>query len=332
MFDVITFGSATQDIYLNSKKFLMVKGESFDTGEGMCLAIGSKMEIEDAFFFSGGGGTNAAATFANQGFKVAYCGMVGEDSAGDAVIKDLVKFGTDTALVKRAKEKSTNTSVLFDYPGKDRTVLVYRGASDVLKKKDIPWQKLKGAKWFYLAPFSGELAELTEDIVDFAKENGIKTAFNPGYSQLNFSEDKLRRILKKTEVLILNREEASKLTGIPCQREREVFKKIDEYTANIAIMTKGGEGVVVSDGQYLYRSPSLGIKCIDGTGAGDAFGSGFVAGMMEKNDIVYAIQFAMANSSYSLQVRGAKEGLLKKGQKWEKVKVEKESCLNGVCL
>ena len=35
---------------------------------------------------------------------------------------------------------------------------------------------------------------------------------------------------------------------------------------------------------------------VDGTGAGDAFGAGFVSGMIQQDDIVYAIQLAMANS------------------------------------
>jgi len=332
-FDIITFGSASQDIYLEAKDFQAVKGKKFITGEGICLALGSKTEVKNAFFFSGGGGTNTAATFAKQGFKVSYCGMVGDDFAGDSIVKELDNLKINTSLVKKTKEKSTNTSVFLVYPGKDRTLLVYRGASDLLKRGDIPWQKIKDAKWFYLAPFSGGLAGLTEDIIDFAQKNAIRIAFNPGYSQLNFPEVKLKRILAKVDVLILNKEEASKLSGIPYQKEREIFRKIDEYVRGIVIMTKGGAGVVVSDGNYLYRASSLELKWVDPTGAGDAFGSGFISGIIKKNDIEYAIQIAMANSGFAITKWGAKEGLLGKDQKWKKVKVEKESCqLGNLCL
>ncbi len=89
-------------------------------------------------------------------------------------------------------------------------------------------------------------------------------------------------------------------------------------------MTKGKEGAVVSDGKYLYRATSLKPKGVDGTGAGDAFGSGFVSGMIQKNNIIYAIQLAMANSGFAITKWGAKEGLLIKSQKWPKVKVQKE--------
>ena len=66
MYDIITFGSASQDVFLKSKKFLPVLGKIFATGKGICLPLGSKIEIGDIFFTSGGGGTNTAATFANQ--------------------------------------------------------------------------------------------------------------------------------------------------------------------------------------------------------------------------------------------------------------------------
>jgi len=324
MQDIITFGSATQDIYLKSKKFVPLSRKDFITGRGMCLSLGSKIEVEDRFSFSGGGGTNTAVTFANQGFKVSYCGIVGDDCFGNPIIEELKKVKIDTSLIQKTRIKPTNLSVFLASSGKDRILLVQRGASDLLSKKNIPWSKIKNTRWFYLAPFSGKLAYLTEGLVDFAKKNKIRVALNPGYNQLTLPKPVLKRILSKVDVLILNQEEASLLTNIPYRKEKEIFRKIDEITKGIAIMTKGKEGVVVSDGKYLYRAKSLKIKVVDETGAGDAFGSGFVSGLIKKKDIIYAIQLAMANSCYSLREWGAKTGLLKKGQKWLKVKVKKK--------
>ncbi len=332
-YDIITFGSATKDIYLKSNKFRPVSGQNFITGQGICLTLGSKTEVDDILLKSGGGGTNTAATFVKQGLKTAYCGRVGDDCFGNLIIQELQKLKINTDFVKQTKNKLTNLSIFLAYPGADRTILVYRGASDVMTKKDIPWPQIKKTKWFYLAPFAGELAGLTADLVDFAKKNKIKVALNPGYNQLTLPAKTLTKILSQVDVLILNREEAASLTKVSYYKEKEVFKKLDKMVKGIAIMTKGGEGVVVSDGQYLYRAKSLGLKCVDATGAGDSFGSGFVAGIIEKQDIVYAIQLAMANSSYNITQWGAKEGLLKKNQKWPKVKVQKETCsIHNLCL
>lgn len=334
MYDIITFGSAAQDINLKSKAFKVMKdNKDFVTGEGLCLALGSKIDIEDIKFTSGGGGTNTAVTFAKQGFKTAFCGMVGDDAAGKIIVNELKKNKVDIALVQKTKEKLTNHSVVISSDGEDRTILVYRGAADFLDKNNIPWKKLK-TKWIYLAPLSGLLCNAFEDIVNFAFENKIKIAVNPGNTQLSLPIEDIIRIFKKIDILILNQEEASFLTKVPFADENEIFKKIDEICPGIAVMTKGGEGVVVSDGRYLYSAlPNPSRKVVDTTGAGDSFASGFISDYIRHNgDIEQAIQLGLANSAANLGEIGAKIGLLDKNSKFERVEVIKQLCSeNGLC-
>lgn len=335
MFDVITFGSATRDVNLKSKAFKIKKDDKdFVTGEGICLALGSKIDIEDIQFTSGGGGTNTAATFAKQGFKTAFCGAVGDDIAGREIVEELKSCRINTSLVLKSKEKATNHSVIVSSDGEDRTILAYRGASDMLNKDNIPWNKLK-AKWLYLAPLSGKLCDTFEDIVNFAFENKIKIAVNPGNCQLSLPVDVLKRILKKVDILILNQEEASFLTKVSFQDELEIFKKIDEICSGIAVMTRGGEGVVASDGKYFYRAlPNPERKILDTTGAGDSFSAGFLSDFIRYNgDIEKAIQLGLANSEACLSKVGAKNGLLGKNDKFNRVRVLKEMCSeNNTCI
>jgi sugar/nucleoside kinase (ribokinase family) len=334
MYDIITFGSASQDVYLKSKKFFSTLEKDFNTGKGICFNSGVKIELDDAQFFSGGGGTNAAATFAKQGLKTAFCGAVGQDDLGNTVIGELEKLGVDVSLVKKVKEKRTNISIIFVYPGQENTVFVHRGASDSLGKEDISWEKIKQTKWFYLAPFSGKLAELTEELTSFAKENGIKVAFNPGYNQLKMPKTQLKKILGEVDVLILNQEEASLITGISYGEEKKIFKNLDLITKGICIMTKGEKGVIISDGKSLYSAESFKVKLADSTGAGDAFGSGFISGLIKNDDMVLAMQLAIANSVSNLKKIGAKEGLLENGARFEKAKVLIEPCggENSICV
>ena len=322
MYDVITFGSATWDIFLDLEKPHFIKSKKFITNKGICFNLGSKRDVSDIGFASGGGGTNTAVSFKKQGLKVAYCGAVGDDISGNEVINRLEKSGVDCSLVFKNKLKPTNHSVILDSgSNKDRTILAYRGASEVLDRKDIPWSKLK-ARWFYLAPLSGKLANITKDIVDFAKINGIKVAFNPSNSQLILKD--LRKIVDKVDVLLINQEEASVLTEIPFKKEIKIFKTIDKMCPGITIMTKGSDGVVVSDGNYLYRAKPGKIKIVDRTGAGDSFGSGFVSGLIRfENNIEEAIQLGIANANSCLQKQGAKNGLLGKEAKFKKAKVTK---------
>ena len=331
MYDIVTFGSAAWDVFMRPKKISPVTSKRFISKKGICFNLGSKVDIEDIYFSSGGGGTNTAATFASQGFKTAFVGCVGDDLAGRQIIEDIKNMGINTDFVQMNKSRPTNYSVILKTKEIDRTILVYRGASELLAKKRITFDKIKRAKWFYLAPLSGKVAKITKDIVGFARENNIKVALNPGNSQLSLPKKELENIVGKVDILLLNQEEASLLTKIDYDKEAEIFKKIDDICPGIAIMTKGPGGVSVSDGKNLFTAPGTSNHIVDNTGAGDAFGAGFVSGFIKKQDIEYAIQLAMANGVSCLTKLGAKGGLLKKGQKFKKVKVIKEACLGNNC-
>ena len=335
MYDIITFGSAAQDIHVKSKAFKILKDEKdFTTGEGLCLALGSKIDVDDIIFASGGGGTNTAATFAKQGFKTAFCGAIGADISGLEIIKELKHLRIDTKFVIKKKEKHTNHSVVISNTGEDRTILIYRGASDMLSKKDILWKKMK-TKWIYLAPLAGLLCEEFADIVDWAKKNGVKVAVNPSKQQLALPEEELKKIFAKVDVLFMNQEEASLLTKIPFEDEAEIFKKLDEICRGVVVMTKGGEGVMVSDGEYLYSAmPQPDRKIVDATGAGDSLASGFMCDYIRTDgDIEKSIQLGLANSAGNLSQIGAKTGLLAKGAEFKRVKVTKQLCTeNNLCI
>jgi len=336
MYDIITFGSAAQDIHLKSKAFKILKNEKdFITGTGICLALGSKIDVQDIVFSTGGGGTNVAATFAKQGFKTAFCGAIGVDTSGLGIIRELKNFRIDVRFIVKKKEKRTNTSIIISSTGEDRTILVYRGASDILTGKDILWKKIKKTKWIYLAPLAGSLCDNFEGIVNFAKENKIKIAVNPSIQQLSLPPDKLKSIFQKIDILFLNQEEASFLTKIPFEEEQNIFKEIDKICHGVAVMTRGGQGVVVSDGKYIYSAtPNPERKIIDTTGAGDSFAAGFLSDYIRHNgNIEKAIQLGLANSEANLSEIGAKTGLLDKNSKFNRVKVLREECgKNNLCI
>jgi len=327
MHDIITFGSATKDIFIKTKNVKVLNDKkNFITGKGVCFNLGSKVDIEEMDFASGGGGTNTAVEFANQGFRVAYCGCLGNDLSAHEIINELKAFNIDTSFIVRTDKKATNHSIVLEGIDSDRTILVYRGASEELRKEDIMWDKIQ-AKWFYIAPLSGKLFNIFDHLLDFAVKNNIKVALNPGSTMLTLPPAKIKEVLKKVDILLLNQEEASVITKIPYSKEKEVFKKLDELCPGIAIMTKGEMGAVVSDGKDIYSAPALKAKVADKTGAGDSFGSGFVSGYIQSNgDIVSALQLGIANSAACLKGLGAKGELLKKGQKFDKVHVNIHPC------
>jgi len=336
MYDIIIFGSAAQDINVKSRALKILKDNTdFLTGEGICLPLGSKIDVEDIIFTSGGSGTNTAVAFAKQGFKTAFCGAIGADIAGLEIVRELKRLRVDTKFLVKKKDKRTTHSIVISSAGKDRTILIYIGASGSFNKDNILWNKIKKTKWFYLAPLKDSFCDAFEEIVNFAVANKIRLAVNPSKQQLALPEEKIKNLLQKVDVLFLNLEEASFLTKIPMTEEQNIFKKIAEICTGIVVITKGASGVTAFDGKNFYSAmPEPNRKIVDATGAGDSFAAGFLSDyILQSGNIEMAIQLGIANSEANLSEVGAKTGLLDKNAKFNRVSVSKEMCTeNNLCL
>lgn len=328
MYDIITIGSAFQDVYVFSKKFRVLRDSRVITGEVECFAFGTKIELEDILFEIGGGATNTAYTFARQGLKVACLTKVGADGAGEEVKKvlKLAKISLDLVVVD--KKNRTAHSVIFLGPSGERTILVYRGASHQFKTQDIDFKKLRRTRWLYITSLGGNF-NLLKKIVDFACKNGVKVALNPGKLELKYGIKKLRPIFSKVNILFLNGEEAAEIFKRSYSDEKGILNDLSRLSTYVSVVTEGEEGSLVCEGKNKYRVIIHPVKAVDATGAGDAFGSGFVAGYIKKGNVQYAVQLAAANSAGEVMKIGAKTGLLASNsevKKWVnklKVKIKK---------
>jgi len=326
MFDVITFGSAAWDVFMEMPPKFVKKDAKMISGRGFEFNMGSKIDVPGMRFSFGGGGVNTATTFARQGFKTAYCGMVGDDIPGREIAEHLKRLNIESGLMCLTKERATNNSVVLNAPGKDRVILVYRGASELLGNKCIQWDKMK-AKLFYLAPLSGNLCRLTEQILEFAKKNETIVAANLGNSQLAMGRACIKSLLARIDVLILNKEEAAVLTGIKYDDEKGIIKKMAFMHPGTNVITKGKDGAVIIDNGKVYEANLKNFKVVDVTGAGDAFASGFMSGMLATgNDIEYSMKLALVNAKHCLSIRGSDKLLSKEdnylvGQENIKIKI-----------
>lgn len=311
MFDVITVGTAMRDVFLQSKAFKPLKDKHVPGGEAECFALGAKLETDRPIFANGGGAVNAAITFARQGLKTAVLCRVGDDEAGCAVWEELKGEGIHHWKIKD-DELGTGYATILLSPAGERTILAYRGAAEELLPKEVPFTELK-SRWVYIVPGHIDPAVMGK-AVEHCFYQGTAIAMNPSKFYLEKGAKNLKPFLDKIKVLIVNREEAAYLTGIELKDERGIFKKLDELVKGIAVMTDGPRGVWVSDGINLYQAGTFKEReLIDRTGAGDAFGSGFVAGLMAKdNDIGHAIRLASANATAVVEAIGAHSGALTK--------------------
>ncbi len=298
MFDVITFGTATFDVFLKSPG--MEIGEK--NGEkDICVRYGAKLEVNEIYFDSGGGGTNSAVTFARQGLQTACVVQLGDDFFGRKILADLQKEGVATNLVNIQIGYTDYSTILWANDG-GRTVLVYRGKTH-LEKQNVAWEKLQ-TKWFYVASLEGNL-EIME------KLSG-KIAWNPGSRELK-QKAKLLALLPKVTLLNVNKEEMEELLG-----KKGEINQLLKQAQNLPC-----EYVVITDdknGAYLWENKtSTWYHCgifadslrVETTGAGDSFGSGLVSGFVKNYSLSDCLYLASANASSVVGKIGAKQGILK---------------------
>lgn len=318
MWDVVAIGSATRDNFLRGK-YPLVDFKDSPSGKAYLLPYGEKLGVDYFYPTIGGNAANASVTFARHGFKTACVAKIGKDLPAKEFLAHLKREGVSTKLVSQTDEKPTAYSVLLLSETGERTILGYHGASDTFKLEDLKMEKLK-AKWWYLS-LAGESDAMYLPLLEFARENNIKVAFNPSGHHLKHKRQEILDSLKNLALLVLNASEAAELVGIGFEREREVFKKLDELTPGIVAVTDGPKGVTVSDGQNLYKAGIFKEKQVaDRTGAGDSFGSGFVSILARAKDdkspeaIEEAIRFASANATSVVERIGATEGILTREQ------------------
>jgi len=313
MFDVITFGSATNDIFLQLPEDENMKEAEMKTQDFFCLPLGQKLLVEDMQVFSGGGGTNVACGLSALGLKVAYLGKVGDDGAAKLVMNDLARFKVNTTLVR--KDKSLATAVSFILSKKtDRTILVFRGACHFLNKQEINFGQIQKAKWFYIAPLYEKTADIFGDLVEFAKMNNMQLAVNPSIFQITREDQSFKNALAKVDILFLNQNEGEILARNPILSVEELAKTIHRICPGIIVITQGEKGALVFEGEHFFKASVYKVFVEDRTGAGDSFASGFLAGLFKENSIEYALRLAMVSSGQNISQKGAKNGLLKQSE------------------
>lgn len=319
-YDIITIGSATRDAIFKSKEFKNIENKEFATGRALAMSLGSKIKIDEVYFTTGGAATNSATTFKKQGLKTSAIFRTGNDVSGKTIKEELLKEKIDVSLAQIDKKMATGYSVILEEQEGERTILNYRGANNNLNNKQIPWNKFK-TKWLYLSSLSGDLNILKSGI-RYKQKNGALIAWNPGGEDLKLGLNNLLPYLKNIDIFIINQEEASNLLNIPFKETGLVFQKFDEIINGIAVITRGPDGAMLADDKTIFETGTFKEnKIVDRTGAGDAFGSGFVAGLIQKKyapqkyneeTLKYALTLASANATSKVEHIGAKYGLLTK--------------------
>ncbi len=306
LFDVVSIGSATVDVFAdtNSEMIKFLTGNKEE--DFIVYPSGTKILISKLQFTIGGGGTNTATSFSRLGLKTGFLGKLGKDENSFKVIH-LLESENISFLGKR--EGQTGYSIILDSIEHDRTILTYKGSNDFLLEEDIDFSLLK-TKWVYSSSMMGESFETIKKLFSKLHQQGIKLAFNPSSYQVKTGFENLKEILSKCSVIVMNKEEGQTLVGKTISEDELVFA-IRQFPEQYVLITNGKEGVTLLHLDKLIKIlPTPNLKVVESTGAGDAFASGFVAGLIKNLSLEDSLKLGMVQAESVIQAKGAKNNLL----------------------
>ena len=316
---IVSLGSALQDIYLIDRDDFIPTNIAGQSIFGQLL-IGTKIDIDKISYEIGGGGTNSATTFARYGHEAIFVGNVARDSAGEAVLAKLDNEGIDTSYIGLSKKGATGCSIiLLDMKSGERTILTHRGVSSKFNNFDENDLDLINPDWLYVTTLHGDMDTLLR-FFEKAHSIGTKIMFNPGELELEEPE-KLIGLLEDVDILLVNKHEAAEI--VPGSLLSELLRKLQQYTKTV-IITDAAMGGIATNGAESCR---FGIyedaKVRDTTGAGDAFGSGFLASLAAGKSFRESLTFASANATAVVKQLGAKKGILTGIEKLHTMPIQK---------
>lgn len=316
---IVSLGSALQDIYMIDHDDLVPTpiGGSAILGK---VLVGSKVDIDRISYEVGGGGINSSISFSRHGHEAVVLANIAQDPAGAAIIKKLDREGIDNSYVNFLARKNTGTSlILLDSKSGERTIMTYRGASQQFGNISENDLDLIQPDWMYVTSLRGDFETLKRFFTK-AKSMGVKIMFNPGNKELAHPRE-LTRLFKYVSILILNKSESAKI--VPGTVLTELFYHLKGYTDTV-IITDGAMGGIAGNGEEIYRFgiyEDTNVK--DTTGAGDAFGSGFLAHLLSGHSFRNSLVFASANSASVVSAFGANKGILAGAEKLHPMPIQK---------
>lgn len=312
--DVLSIGDVVTDAFI---KLYDDRAHAYSNEDGKWLAIpfGQKVPFERAEVIEAvGNAANAAVCFSKLGLKSGIISNVGGDQHGRDMIVSLEKKDVDTRFVHINPGKTSNYHYVLWYK-EERTIFIkheeYNYKWPRFRSIDIP-------KWVYFSSISKNALDKYHDkVADWLNDNpSVKFAFQPGTYQIEAGAKRLAELYKRTEVLILNREEAAQVTNKDSDNIHILLDSLHELGPKIVVITDGPKGAYASDNKERYKMPPYPDPAppVERTGAGDAFSATFVAALIQGNNIEGALQCAPINSMNVVQHVGAQQGLLTEHQ------------------
>lgn len=310
---IVCIGDALIDTFLSihdAARYCRIDHEHME----ICFEAGAKIMVDDAQFQLGGNACNVSVGLSRLGFSTVLAAELGTDEFSEKIIKGLQKDNVSLDLVKQTPDAPSTFSVCLNFK-KERTLFVRH----VTRKHELDLEKIT-PDWIYLTSLGKEWEELYKKSSEYMQKTGAKVAFNPGSTQLLAGREHFKDILQITNILLINKEEAEEiLYGVVQHTQNEankpstMVKELQKLGPKIVCITDGTNGSdTIDENGELYHEGIVQAECIEKTGAGDAYSSGFIAAIINGESVPTAMKWGAVNSANVITKYGAQPGLLTK--------------------
>ena len=273
----------------------------------LSLRFGDKVPYESAEIIRAvGNSANAAVSAARLGVPSSLLTYMGDDEIAKGNIEELKKNNVGTGLVQTIPGMPSNYHYVLWYDV-ERTILVKHTEFPYLLDTQMP-----APKWMYLSSLASNSATYHDQISDYLVAHPeTKLTYQPGTFQMKLGIERTKKIYERTEVFVVNYEEAQRILGTEETDVKKLMDSLHELGPKIVVVTDGIKGA--------YAREENGTKWFMGvyphvpferTGAGDAFASTFTAALMLGKTVEEALMWAPINSMSVVQKVGAQKGLL----------------------
>jgi len=305
--DLLSIGDANLDAFI-----VPSESESLcDINTKECFiafSYADKIPVKNLEFAVGGNGANNAVGSKRLGINVGSVLTLGDDSTGLQIIEKLRLEGVDLTYVVQQPATLSNFNTVVTYTG-ERTIFTYHAP----RSYEYPVQ-LPNVPWVYLTSMGESYRPFYTHITEWLVKNPeVKLAFNPGTWQLKGGIKEIGNVMKLAHIVFVNKQEAEKLTEFEAKDEvtKELLMALSGIGPQISVITDGGNGAYIFDGHKFLSCGIMPMDAYERTGAGDAFGSGFLSAVIKGKTMEEALVWGTVNSASVIGYVGAQKGLLK---------------------
>lgn len=253
-----------------------------------------------------------AVNLAKLGVDVETIGVVGDDALGTYLRSTMQSYGIGCDRLRTSNSSPTSATMLPIRPDGSRPALHVIGANGDLNELDVPDEALAGFSFLHMGGtclLPGFDGEPTARLLSRAKALGLTTTLDYIPTGSPADQQALMPALQWVDYLLPSEEDALSFAGASTRLEA-----IDFYLnagVKTVVITMGGEGVSVSTRDSKdVRLPAYEIDLVDTTGCGDAFSSGFIAGLASKNTVLDSVELGLACGSLVATGLGSDAGIV----------------------